>query len=185
VSIYENSVRTLSFIESRGSLQSERVTMANNTQNYCISGPCPLSRIGLVTRLALFNWSNRVCVSLRSPENENRSSFRNVVFSSILNSGRWAKSRNPKIQGFIVVNSTLSHFNSVYIFETYIPRILFAIILTSKLIFPKLFHPLRFSGQKFISYFELSGVCCVFSCGLRQLKENSPINLPKELCCRI
>jgi hypothetical protein len=37
---------------------------------------------------------NRVRVSLPSFENRNRSSFRNVVFSSILTSGRWAKFRN-------------------------------------------------------------------------------------------
>jgi hypothetical protein len=40
---------------------------------------------------------DRVGVSFPSPEDGNRSSLRYVVFSSILNSGRWTKSRNPVI----------------------------------------------------------------------------------------
>jgi hypothetical protein len=51
--------------------------------------------LGQWLRLALSKGANRVGVSLPSPEDGNRSSFRNVVFPSIYNSGRRTKSRNP------------------------------------------------------------------------------------------
>jgi hypothetical protein len=50
-------------------------------------------------RLALSKGPNGVGVSFASPEEENRSSFRNVVFSSIQNSGPWTTPRNPVILG--------------------------------------------------------------------------------------
>jgi hypothetical protein len=40
---------------------------------------------------------NRVGISLPSPKDRNRSSFRNGVFSSIWNSRRWLEPRNPVI----------------------------------------------------------------------------------------
>jgi hypothetical protein len=40
---------------------------------------------------------NRVGVFLLAPEDGIRPSFRNVVFCSLQNSGRWTKSRTPKI----------------------------------------------------------------------------------------
>jgi hypothetical protein len=48
-------------------------------------------------RLALSKGHNRVGVSLPSPEDRNRSSVRNVVFSNIYNSRRWTKSRNAAV----------------------------------------------------------------------------------------
>jgi hypothetical protein len=48
----------------------------------------------LHTGLAFSKGANRVGVSLPVPEDGNRSSFRNVVLSSIQNSGRWTTSRN-------------------------------------------------------------------------------------------
>jgi hypothetical protein len=47
--------------------------------------------------VALSKGPNRVGVSVPSPEEGKRSSFRNVVIPSIYNSGRWTKSRNPLI----------------------------------------------------------------------------------------
>jgi hypothetical protein len=47
-------------------------------------------------RLALSKGPNRVGVSL-SPEDDNRSSLRNVEFYSFQNAGRWTKSENPAI----------------------------------------------------------------------------------------
>jgi hypothetical protein len=46
-------------------------------------------------------------VSVPSPENGNRSSFRNVVFSSFYNTGRWTKSKNPVILSTKLVLSLL------------------------------------------------------------------------------
>jgi hypothetical protein len=43
-------------------------------------------------------------VFLPSPEDGNRSSFRNILFPSILHSGRWTKSTNPAIQNVIKWN---------------------------------------------------------------------------------
>jgi hypothetical protein len=119
-----------------------------NTQNYWVSQLCPSSWILLVdTRkhnvwkldllppsgegrepfswvsvqwliLALSTWSNRVWVSLTSPEDGNRSSFRNAVFSSVKNSGCWTKSRNPVIlnQAFSL---QLSHYTIWAIWDTW------------------------------------------------------------------
>jgi hypothetical protein len=57
-------------------------------------------------RLAFSKRSNRLGVSLPSPEDGNESSFRNVVgyFVVTQNSWRWSKSRNP------VILSELSNF---------------------------------------------------------------------------
>jgi hypothetical protein len=49
-------------------------------------------------RLAFSKGPNSVGVSFPSPEDENKSSFRNAV-SSIQNSGRWKKSKKPAILG--------------------------------------------------------------------------------------
>jgi hypothetical protein len=54
-----------------------------------------------VLRLALSKRPNRVGVSLSSPEDGNRYSFQNVVFSSFENSGLWTKSRIPVILNVI------------------------------------------------------------------------------------
>jgi hypothetical protein len=48
-------------------------------------------------RLALSKAPNRVGFSLLTPEDGNRSSFRNVVFSIIYNPRRWTKPRSPVI----------------------------------------------------------------------------------------
>jgi hypothetical protein len=52
--------------------------------------------LGPLERANLNHWKglNRVGFSLPSPEDGNRSSFRNIAFSSIYNSGRWTKPRN-------------------------------------------------------------------------------------------
>jgi hypothetical protein len=97
------------------------------TQNHCVSGLWPsfgivitrkhnISKIESVSvfgwwggkptrldplitglRLAPSNGPKTVCISLPWPEDRNRSSFRNVVFSNIRNSGRWTKSGDPVI----------------------------------------------------------------------------------------
>jgi hypothetical protein len=59
-------------------------------------------------RLALSKGPNRVGVSFPSPEDGNRSSFRNVVFSSIQNSGRWTTSRNSVILKYWFTYRTVS-----------------------------------------------------------------------------
>jgi hypothetical protein len=69
-------------------------------------GSYVVTRLGKVTEKKTFVYlsaaqfskvPNRVDVSLPSPEDGNRSSFRNVVFSCTWNTGRWTKSRNPLI----------------------------------------------------------------------------------------
>jgi hypothetical protein len=51
--------------------------------------------------LALSKGPNRVGVSLPSPEDGNRSSFRNVVFSSYLEFGTMDKPTNPVIKSCV------------------------------------------------------------------------------------
>jgi hypothetical protein len=76
--------------------------------------PTPLSPVGR-TNLKHWTWSaqskgtNRVGVSLPSPEDGNRSRFRNAVLSAIWNSIRWTKCRNP------VILSVIQHCQNPYI----------------------------------------------------------------------
>jgi hypothetical protein len=55
----------------------------------------PLERANL--QFAVSKGSNTIDASLPLPEDGNRTSFRNDIFSSIQNSERWPKSRNPAI----------------------------------------------------------------------------------------
>jgi hypothetical protein len=64
--------------------------------------------------LALSKVANRVGFSVPSPENGNRSSFRNVTISSVYNSGRWAKSIGLVIV-FIEHFETGRYYNLQYI----------------------------------------------------------------------
>jgi hypothetical protein len=87
------------------------LTMVCNTHNYyLVSVLCTSSGIlnttersvsegesGPMIEDSFFKGPNRVGVSLPSPEDSKRSSFRNVVLSSIYNSGRWTKSRNQVV----------------------------------------------------------------------------------------
>jgi hypothetical protein len=60
----------------------------------------PLERANIQVqwlRLVLYKGPNWVGVFCHSPEDGNRSSFRNVVFSIFYNTGRWKKSKNPVI----------------------------------------------------------------------------------------
>jgi hypothetical protein len=66
--------------------------------------------------LALSKEPNRVCVFLLSPEDGNRSSFRNAVVSSSYNSGRWTESTNPVILNVIHHRQNPLHSGRLYIF---------------------------------------------------------------------
>jgi hypothetical protein len=55
-------------------------------------------------RLPLPKWPNWIGVFPPSPEDGNRSSFRNVVFYSFQNTGHWTKSKNPVILTVTIVS---------------------------------------------------------------------------------
>jgi hypothetical protein len=69
--------------------------MVYNTQHYCVFGLCPSSG-GPVIEVSSFLGTQQ-CRCLPSPEDRNRPSFRNAVFSSFKNTGRRTKSKNPVI----------------------------------------------------------------------------------------
>jgi hypothetical protein len=52
-------------------------------------------KLKLISRLILSKGPNRVGVSLPSPEDRNRSSFRNIVFSRYLKFREMMKDKNP------------------------------------------------------------------------------------------
>jgi hypothetical protein len=63
--------------------------------------------LGPLERANLNHWY-RVNISLSSPDDVNRSISRNVVFSSIWNSGRWIKPRDPVILSAYLIRKSLS-----------------------------------------------------------------------------
>jgi hypothetical protein len=66
-------------------------------QKFCLHFASPISGLKLV-----LSWGrNRVGVPFTSPEDGNSSSFPNVVFLAIQNTGQWTKSRSPVIQSVI------------------------------------------------------------------------------------
>jgi hypothetical protein len=75
--------------------------MVYNTQNYWVSEFFPSSdtlenRKHDVSETGSVSVLSR-CLLPHSLEDGNRSSFRNIVFSILYNTGRWKKSRNPVI----------------------------------------------------------------------------------------
>jgi hypothetical protein len=74
-----------------------------DTLTYCLTVGCNMTSTSVAKwlRLTLSKEPNWVDVCLPSHEARNRSSFRNVVLSSISNSGRWTKSSNPMILNII------------------------------------------------------------------------------------
>jgi hypothetical protein len=73
-------------------------------------------------RLSLANGFHRCIPS--PPEDGNRSGFRNVVFSSIWNSGRWTESRSPVILSAIQHRQNPSESTNVYCFGEGVKSIL-------------------------------------------------------------
>jgi hypothetical protein len=84
--------------QNPGYYLQQTTTVSSNSSQFIVIYTLPLE-IQNAWRLGLSNGPNRVCVYLPSREDENRPSFRNVLFSNIQNSGQWTKFRNPVILG--------------------------------------------------------------------------------------
>jgi hypothetical protein len=73
-------------------------------------------------RLAHTKGSNRIGVSLPSPEDGSESNLHNIVFSIFKNTERWSKSRNPVILSVIYHHQNILVSNVDQIFGYYITK---------------------------------------------------------------
>jgi hypothetical protein len=118
-------------------------------------------------RLALSKRPNRVGVVVPSPEDGNRSSFRNVVFSGFYNTGQWTTSKTPVILSVIQHRQNPSESLKLGRWE---PRLVRGAFYAKVLFITRLALSPSFSGRDLWSPLDKSVPNLFpFSCGLQWL----------------